>query len=137
MRTRWSGAHLDHFEVGATERFAWPEECGHYSMLGMGVNAGGGIAMSVGEHEERGALAFLKSLDFGWQLQILAVYVLHKQILRFHALFLYARGRYVDLITAKCAFNVRRQLLRYLGPTLYTCLCLMVMPPPVPVTQPR
>lgn len=136
MRTRWSDAHLNHFEVGAAESFAWPEECGHYGVLGMGVNAGGGIAMPVCEHEERGALALLESLDFGWQLQILAVYVLHKQILRFHALLLYARGRYVDLITAICASNVKRQ---FLCATLCvcTCLCLMVMPPPVPVTQPR
>lgn len=110
MRTRWSGTHLNHFEMGAAEGFAWPEKCGHYGMLGMSVNAGGGIAMSVGEHEERGALTLLESLDFGWQLQILAVYVLHKQILRFHALLLYARWRYVNLITAKCASNVRQFL---------------------------
>lgn len=70
----------------------------------MGVNAGCSIAVPVGEHKERCALALFEAFNFGWQLQILAVNVLHKQILRLHTLFLYARRRYINLITVKCAF---------------------------------
>jgi len=96
---------LDHLQVGAAEGFPRPQERGHHGVLGMGVDDRARLAMLVGQHEERGALALLQAPDLRRQLQILAGDVLHKQILRLHSLLLDARWCYVDLIARGMMVN--------------------------------
>lgn len=75
-------------------------------MLGMRVNDCAGIAMPVCQHEERGALTLAQALDLWWQLQILAIYVLHKEVFRLHTLLLYPRWRDIDFVTVSKVIQV-------------------------------
>ena len=123
---------LDHLLVSDAKVLA-AEQRRHHRMLRVRVDARARGTEIIGEEEEGGALALLQVQARRRQRNVLAGGRAHKHLDGEHALLLNARGRHVDLVAVWLKYTLEEAPKEHNSAYPWR----IVMPPPVPVTQPR
>lgn len=91
-------ANLDHLLMSDSKFLSRPQQGRHDCIGRVCVDAGASIALAIGDHEQRRALALFQLLVLWRNHQVLTLHVLHEHVVDLDSLLLNSRRCDVDFI---------------------------------------